>query len=190
MEDPNCYPKTDTLINLLDIKTNTELEEAELEITSFRLEQFSPKFNNLTFEYLKHIHQYLFQDIYACAGQVRAVDISKGDTRFCTAVNIEREATKQFKKLNKLNNLKGLSKEEFGKCIADFFCEINVVHPFRDGNGRALRLFCEVLAVQAGFEISWKGVSKDAWMEANIKGYLGNLQPLTVIFNNASTPIE
>jgi len=69
-QDPNCYPNTDTLINLLNIQSESELEEAELELTSFRLDQFTPNFSNLTFEYLKQIHCFLFQDIYAWAGQV------------------------------------------------------------------------------------------------------------------------
>jgi cell filamentation protein len=188
--DPNCYPDTATLINLLNIQTDSELEEAELELTSFRLEQFTPSFSNLTFEYLKQIHYFLFQDIYSWAGQVRSVDISKGDTRFCTTSYIKREAEKQFTKLSRLDNLKGLGKDKFVEYLADFFCEMNIVHPFREGNGRALRLFCEVLAMQAGYELSWQGISKDAWLEANIYGFNENTKLLLVIFDRCSVPIE
>lgn len=189
-QDPNCYPNTDTLINLLDIRSEVELEEAELELTSFRLEQFSPQFEQLTFNYLKKIHRHLFQDIYKWAGQLRSVDISKGDTRFCTAANIEREAVKQFQLLAKSNYLRELNRAEFVFQLADFFCEMNVVHPFREGNGRTLRLFCEVLALQAGYELDWKGIPKDSWLEANIQGYLGNLDPLTVIFEQAVSSLD
>ena len=189
-QDPNCYPNTDTLINLLNIQSESELDEAELELTSFRLEQFTPDFSSLTFEYLKQIHFFLFQDIYAWAGQVRTVDISKGDTRFCTTSYIEREAEKQFAKLANLDNLKGLDKDEFVEHLADFFCEMNIVHPFREGNGRALRLFCEVLAMQAGYELSWQGVSKEAWLDANIYGFNESTELLIVIFDRCSMPIE
>ncbi|MDP7591262.1 MAG: putative adenosine monophosphate-protein transferase Fic [Litorilituus sp.] len=189
-QDPNCYPNTDTLINLLNIQSESELDEAELELTSFRLEQFTPDFSSLTFEYLKQIHFFLFQDIYAWAGQVRTVDISKGDTRFCTTSYIEREAEKQFAKLANLDNLKGLDKDEFVEHLADFFCEMNIVHPFREGNGRALRLFCEVLAMQAGYELSWQGVSKEAWLDANIYGFNVSTELLIVIFDRCSMPIE
>lgn len=188
-QDPNCYPNTDTLINLLNIQSESELEEAELELTSFRLEQFQPNFNNLTFDYLKEIHNFLFQDIYAWAGQIRSVDISKGDTRFCTTSFIEREAEKQFIKLAKLDSLKGLGKDQFVEYLADFFCEMNIVHPFREGNGRALRLFCEVLAMQAGYELSWQGVSKEAWLDANIYGFNVSTELLIVIFERCSMPI-
>ncbi|MGB0937825.1 MAG: putative adenosine monophosphate-protein transferase Fic [Colwellia sp.] len=189
-QDPNCYQNTDILINLLDIRSESELEEAELELTSFRLEQFSPQFEQLTFNYLKEIHRHLFQDIYKWAGQIRSVDISKGDTRFCTASNIEREAVKQFQHLAKNNYLRELNRAEFIFQLADFFCEMNVVHPFREGNGRTLRLFCEVLALQAGYELDWKGISKDSWLEANIQGYLGNLAPLTMIFEQAVNSLD
>lgn len=188
--DPNYYPDTDTLINLLNIQSESELDEAELELTSFRLQKFSPNFNSFTFEYLQKIHYYLFQDIYSWAGQVRAVDISKGDTRFCTTAYIEREAEKQFEKLGKLDNLKGLSKDKFVEHLADFFCEMNIVHPFREGNGRALRLFCEVLAMQAGYELSWKGISKDAWLNANIYGFNESTKLLIAIFDCCSASIE
>lgn len=189
-QDPNCYPNTDTLVNLLKIQSEPELDEAELELTSFRLEQFTPNFSNLTFEYLKQIHYFLFQDIYSWAGQVRTVDISKGDTRFCTTAYIAREAEKQFSKLDKLNNLKDLDKDKFVEYLADFFCEMNIVHPFREGNGRALRLFCEVLAMQAGYELSWQGVSKEAWLDANIYGFNESTKLLIVIFDSCSIPIE
>lgn len=81
------------------------------------------------------------------------------------------------------NYLRDLEKDEFVKKLADFFCEMNVVHPFREGNGRALRLFCEVLAIQAGYELSWKHISQDSWLQANIAGYQGDLAPLTTLFH-------
>jgi cell filamentation protein len=67
---------------------------------------------------------------------------------------------------------------------------MNIVHPFREGNGRALRLFCEVLAVQAGYELSWQGISKEAWLDANIYGFNENTKLLLVIFDRCSMPIE
>ncbi|EGM78350.1 hypothetical protein Rhein_1771 [Rheinheimera sp. A13L] len=60
-QDPYCSPGTSILINLLDIHSEAELEEAEVELTSFRLKNFEPDFDNLTFAYLCHIHWYLFQ---------------------------------------------------------------------------------------------------------------------------------
>ena len=189
-QDPNCYPNSHTLINLLDLKTESELEEAEYEFTSFRLEQFEPDFSYLSPEYLQEIHQFLFQDIYSWAGKVRTVDISKGDTRFCTVARIEKETNKLFLSLENKNCLQYMTKDEFVTHIADFFCELNVIHPFREGNGRTSRLFCEVLALKSGFELSWKGITRNNWLAANINGYLGDIAPLIKIFNGCTQPIQ
>jgi len=89
-----------------------------------------------------------------------------------------------------LDNLKGLDKDEFVEYLADLFCEMNIVHPFREGNGRALRLFCEVLAMQAGYELNWQSVSKEAWLDANIYGFNESTKLLIVIFDRCSIPIE
>lgn len=99
-------------------------------------------------------------------------------------------ALKCFDVLQKNNYLRQLNHSEFVKGLADFFCEMNVVHPFREGNGRSLRLFCEILALQAGYELSWRDVSQQTWLHANISGYQGNLLPLIQLFKKLSTAIE
>ncbi len=72
--DPDCYPNTNVLKNLLNLTCEKDLEQAESEITSLRLEIFTPTFSNLSFNYLQDIHHFLFQDIYAWAGTIRSVD--------------------------------------------------------------------------------------------------------------------
>lgn len=79
-QDPYCYPSSFILKNLFNLQSSAELESAEVELTSYRLSTFKPDFDNLTFSYLCDIHQYLFQDIYSWAGQIRTVDVSKQQT--------------------------------------------------------------------------------------------------------------
>jgi cell filamentation protein len=189
-QDPYCYKNTSVLINLLDLKSDLELEAAEVELTSYRLKTFQPDFENLTFAYLCQIHYHLFQDLYEWAGQVRTVDISKQDTHFCNVRFIVPSATKCFDLLKKNNFFRALRHEEFVKVLADFFCEMNVVHPFREGNGRTLRLFCEVLAMQAGYELNWQPISQEAWLQANIAGYQGDLEPLVRLFKISARSIN
>lgn len=188
-QDPYCYPNTSILINLLDLRAEQDLEAAEVELTSYRLETFQPDFEKLTFDALCQIHHHLFQDLYHWAGEVRTVDISKQDTHFCNVRFIVPSALKCFDLLKKNNYLCKLNQNEFVTGLADFFCEMNVVHPFREGNGRSLRLFCEVLALQAGYELSWKDISQDNWLQANIAGYQGNLAPLIQLFQKSSMAI-
>jgi len=61
--------------------------------------------------------------------------------------------------------------------MADIFCELNIVHPFREGNGRTQRLFFEELFFFLGMSIVWPDISKEEWVEANISGYSGDLEP-------------
>ncbi len=189
-EDPYCYAGTSILVNALDLQSHEELELAEVELTSYRLSTFHPKFDSLTFQYLCQIHYHLFQDLYDWAGKIRTVDISKQSTHFCNVRFIEKSAAKCFALLAEQNYLRNISTDQFITGIADFFCEMNVVHPFREGNGRSLRLFCEVLALQAGYELTWQHVSQQSWLSANIAGYQGDLEPLVKIFNDVSRSIR
>ena len=80
-----CYPNTDVLINKLGIKNAKELYEAEKRITSIEIQELSrnPLKGNFDFDHLKSIHKHIFQDIYEWAGEIRTVEIGKGNL-FCT----------------------------------------------------------------------------------------------------------
>ncbi|RXF01040.1 Fic family protein [Pseudoalteromonas sp. PS5] len=178
-QDCYCYPGSDVLINKLNITNADELSEAELEFTAFRYSEYSSTLNSLdefNLNHLKHLHWYLFQDVYAWAGEIRTVDISKGDTRFCTCSRIDVEIKKQFQQVQALNI--HAAKAEILAQLADVYCELNIIHPFREGNGRAQRFFFEELLFFLDMPANWPDISKDEWVKANIDGYYGNLNPL------------
>jgi len=184
--DSYCYHDSDVLVNKLNIKDHDELAQAELEFTAFRYNEYSSNITSIdTFnlEHFKLLHRYLFQDIYTWAGEIRTVDISKADTRFCTCGRIVAEANKQFNRIILLVNLN--TQEQLLKELADIFCELNIIHPFREGNGRAQRFFFEELCFFLGVNITWPDISKDQWVQANIDGYDGNIDALKKIFFNA-----
>lgn len=84
-QDSYCYPGTDILINVLNIQDVEVLEEAETAFTTTRYLSYQSELSILSqfdFSHLKFLHFYLFQDLYAWAGKVRDIDISKGNTRF------------------------------------------------------------------------------------------------------------
>ncbi len=189
-QDRYCYPSSDVLINLLGITDSESLNQAEVEFTRLRLSQYDyPVFRDISLTTLKNIHFYLFQDIYDWAGELRIVDISKGNTRFATCDRIEPEAQKLFEQLKHEGYLKGLSRENFIARAAHYFCELNVIHPFREGNGRAQRLLFESIAINAGYEIRWQPVKLSSWVPANVEAYLGRLDRLKELFNMAVTEI-
>jgi cell filamentation protein len=128
------------------------------------------------------IHQQLFQDVFDWAGELRDVDISKGETRFCHFEYIENEGNDLMQEMEDEHYLVGLAKTEFVKRLAHYYCEINVLHPFFVGSGRAQRVFFEQLAIHAGYVLDWSVVDPDEWQVANQAGALGDLSPLCEIF--------
>ena len=184
--DSYCYPGSDVLVNLLNIRDPDELAEAEAEFTAeryrtYEARQLSP--TDFSFEHLQHLHHHLFQDLYEWAGKPRDVDISKGTTRFCTCSRIQPEAKKLFSTIPARAGSN--NKHDLIAKVADLYCEMNILHPFREGNGRVQRLFFEELLFTLGYELRWPEISKEAWLDANIAGYDLNLEPLKTIFYQA-----
>lgn len=166
-----CYPDSDVLINKLGIAEKDDLAAAEIVLTQARVEQYDPDFDDISLSALRRIHFCLFQDLYDWAGDLRTVDISKGNTRFANVNRIEPEADKLFKQLKQENYLLGLPRAQFLARLAHYYCELNVIHPFRDGNGRAQRLMFELICINAGFELRWEPIGRREWVDANIAAY-------------------
>lgn len=189
-QDHYCYPNSDVLINLLNIRDGNTLAEAETEFTAERYRTYISTnllISDFTFTHLKHLHFHLFQDLYEWAGKTRDVDISKGNTRFCTCARIEPEANKLFGIIPSL--LEVNSSPTLIDKLAELFCELNLLHPFREGNGRAQRFFFEEMLFTLGYDIIWPEITQDQWIEANIAGVNLNLGPLKVILSRAITKI-
>lgn len=184
-----CYPDSDVLINKLGLTDETALEAAEVELTQARIEQFEPDFDNISLSALRGIHRSLFQDVYPWAGELRTVDISKGSTRFANVSRVWPEADKLFLQLAQENYLVGLPREQFVARLAHYYCELNVIHPFRDGNGRAQRLLFEVISINAGYLLRWEPIGRAEWLDANIAAYNCRLEPLTALLERVLTPI-
>ncbi|MBE0472127.1 MAG: putative adenosine monophosphate-protein transferase Fic [Methyloprofundus sp.] len=186
--DSYCYPDSNVLVNLLNIKEADALAEAEAELTAARYETYeSLKLSpvDFSFEHLQHLHNHLFQDVYEWAGKLREVNISKGKTRFCTWSRIQPEARKLFAAIPELVTI---SREaELLTKIADLYCEMNILHPFREGNGRVQRFFFEELLFTLGYDLKWPKIPKEEWINANIAGYETDLKPLESIFTQALT---
>ncbi|MCC5880288.1 MAG: Fic family protein [Idiomarina sp.] len=184
--DSYCYEGTDVLINKLNIRDAEELAHAEAEFTTLRYQGYRSNPLNITqynFNHLKTLHHHLFQDLYTWAGEVRSIDISKGDTRFCTSSRIEAEALRLFSQLPELTQIR--NRQEMLEFLADSYCEINLLHPFREGNGRTQRFFYEEVMFALGYELIWPKLPQEQWVEANVSGVHLNLSPLINIFDQA-----
>ena len=138
-----CYEGTDVLINKLDIRDQKTLEAAERRITTLLLtivqEQQIPDSNTLfSVEYYLSIHKKVFDHIYPFAGKIRTENISKGNTPFCRPDYILTYMISTFKQM-KEDSQKIQTREDVIDFLAYYYSELNIVHPFREGNGRILR---------------------------------------------------
>ena len=139
-EDPYSDPITGVLDNKLGLGTAAELEAAEREIThaALILLDESPVSPSCNLPHLQEIHKRIFGDIYEWAGQIRTVAIAKGAV-FCLPQYIDSSAAVIFGELRDEDCLRSLRRDAFVGRLAHYLGEVNALHPFREGNGRAQR---------------------------------------------------
>lgn len=179
----NCYEGTVCLINKLGIRDEVKLSDIEAQITFAKAAMLEEKpiDGNFDFEHFKKIHEFLLCDLYEWAGQVRTVDISKKRTKFLDVASIERVATKCFAKIAS-GYLEDLSFNEFAKRIAEFYNDVNYIHPFREGNGRTQRIYFTQLIRHYGYDINFSEIDTDALMIATIQAAQGVMDFLIEFF--------
>ena len=189
MPDPYCCPNSRVLKNKLDIRDSEKLYHRERDLSNLRAAELlnSPIIGSFDFTHLKKIHAYLFQDLYDWAGKVRKVDIAKGNL-FCRAFAIESEAARIFSKLKAEKFLEGLNAGDFSKRLTYYFAEINALHPFREGNGRAQREFIRQLALQNNYFLSFAKITQEEMILASKASFNLDYSPLEKIILNGLRP--
>ena len=124
-----------------------------------------------TFKSLQAIHKYLFQDCFETAGLVRKHDIRKGDTLFCKAMYLE-------------DNLRTVSnmKEDTFEDIIEKYVEMNMMHPFYEGNGRVTRIWLDFLLIKRlGKCVDWKKIDKEDYLSAMRRSVINSLELKTLL---------
>ena len=169
-----CYQNSNTLINKLEIKDQATLQKYEARITAAKLLALRQKgiTGNFDKNHFVSIHKYIFEDIYPFAGKFRTENIAKGYFRFAEWEYIEEELDKLLLKLKNENYLNEKSEEELAKAIAYYMSELNVLHPFREGNGRTIREFIRQLALKNGYILNLKKVEPQKMLNASIKSII------------------
>jgi cell filamentation protein len=180
--DPYRYPDSGVLRNRLNIHDESLLQEAERELSEIAActLHLSPPPYDLSF--LQLIHKTLFSDVYEWAGELRTVNIKKDDTLFCTAERIVPEAEKIFRAMAHASRFTGTTKTDLVVKVAEAYGDLNVIHPFRDGNGRAQRILFEQIIINAGFTVDWWLVNNADWVPANIDAVACDYRGLEAIF--------
>lgn len=183
----DCYDGTTCLINKYNITDEKVLKDLETTVTFSKITEYTlnPLFDTFDVEHYKSIHKYIFEDIYKWAGEYRTVDMTKKGTAFAKAVNIDSLMNNCFDRLNKMNCFRGLSFDEFINNIVDFYCVTNMIHPFREGNGRTQRLFLSQLISLNNYTIDFSDIDTDELMIATIQASNGVTDNLKNVFKNS-----
>jgi cell filamentation protein len=179
--DPYIDPASGVLKNRLGITDATTLEQAEAALVATRSYELSqtPIKGRFDLTHLQAIHRHLFGDLYEWAGQLRTVDMSKGGHLFAHHAHIDRAAAPIFKQLAEEKHLTGLDPASFSTRAAHYFGELNALHPFREGNGRAQREFVSHLAQAAGYYLAWENVKAPDLLQASIESTQGETSKLS-----------
>ena len=175
--------------NVLQIDNYEDLARAEQYAFLVRaLEVAQGKFVNpsFTLDGLQKLHYYLSQDIYSFAGQIRSVKLTKGSTRFCQVLYIEAEAERIFGEMIREGAWTTL--EQAAERLAYFKAELNMLHPFREGNGRSIRIFVHAYAQSKGYEWEYEHLQQDAYLRAMIQSVVTS-DELEQLFLNTIKPI-
>lgn len=172
-QDHYLDPETGVLKNKLGIEDEDELNKAEASLAAWRGFQLfqKPIQGRFDLDHLKAIHKHLFQDVYEWAGDLRDIDLSRGDSYFANHPRIVSAAQPIFEKLAKEGCLEGLDSAAFSERAAYYLGEINALHPFREGNGRAQREFINHLAYANGYFIEWRNVNVQDMIEASPQSF-------------------
>jgi cell filamentation protein len=178
--DHYIYPGTTVLRNKANLQSQSALDAFEADATAVRMLELleQPIEGCFDFVHLCGIHRHLFQDVYEWAGQIRTVDISREGSRFAHVSRIETYLGDVLDRLPAENWLRGFPPEVFLTRLALYMGEINATHPFRDGNGRTQRVFCALLAEQAGYFIDFELVDQSQMYRVMVDSFHGNNLPL------------
>lgn len=165
-----CYKGTNILVNKLEIKNNKDLLKYENQIVIIKLFDLRQKgiTGNFDIKHFASIHRCLFEDIYPFAGMFRNENIAKDNFRFAEWEYIEEELNKLLKQLKEEKYLNNLKKEELVDRLAYYMAELNVLHPFREGNGRTTREFIRQLALYNGYAFNLKKIDPKKMLDASI----------------------
>jgi len=178
-------PASGVLKNRLGITDAATLEQAEAALVATRSYELSrtPLKGRFDLAHLQAIHRCLFSDLYEWAGELRTVDISKGGQRFAHHAHIARAAAPIFKRLAAEKYLAGLDPAEFSNRAAHYLGELNALHPFREGNGRAQREFVSHLAHAAGYYLAWENVKPPDLLQASLQSFQGDTSKLAALIH-------
>ena len=166
------------LENKLGITSSAELAQAEEKISKKKAatlfeQELLDTLPSGTFEALRAIHKYLFEDLYDFAGEVRTVNLAKGTFRFAPLMYLDAA----------LKNIDKMPQKTFDEII-EKYVEMNIAHPFREGNGRSMRIWLDcILKKEIGMVVDWSKVDKEDYLLAMERSPIKDIEIKHVLKN-------
>jgi cell filamentation protein len=152
------------------------LEKALLLIESGAIHQMEVG----TFQGLLQIHRYIFNDLYPFAGKLRSVNISKGGFRFATVLYLKEALLK----------IDQMPEQDLDQII-EKYVEMNIAHPFLEGNGRSMRIWLDaMLQSRLKLTINWQQIDKSTYLQAMERSPINDLEIKTLLKANTSSDIQ
>lgn len=173
------------LENKLNITNQIELNKVEEKTSKEKAIKFfdSGKINKIkagTISGLKQIHKYLFEDIYELAGKIRNVNISKGNFRFTPVMYLEQS----------LKHIENMPQSTFDE-IVEKYVEMNIAHPFREGNGRATRIWLDLIfKKELQRVVDWNKIDKADYLSAMERSPIKDIEIKHLLKNALTDKID
>lgn len=175
------YDKPTVLENKLGITSSSELKREEEKLSKQRaLELMNIETEVGTYAGLQEIHRYLFQDVFYFAGETRNVNIAKGGFRFAPVMYLEEA----------LKSISNMPQSTFDE-IVEKYVEMNIAHPFREGNGRSMRIWLDrILIAELGKTINWLAVDKEKYLGAMERSPVSDIEIKHILKDALSDKID
>lgn len=172
------------LENKLGINNSAELAREEERISKSKAVQLFQNISDIsdvgTFEALSKIHKFLFEEIYDFAEKIRTVNIAKGNFRFCSAMYLK----------SALDNIDKMPQTTFEEII-EKYVEMNIAHPFREGNGRSTRIWLDlILKKELKKVVDWSKIDKEDYLLAMERSPIKTLEIKELIKNALTDDIN
>ena len=186
-------PGTATLRNHLGAVDHLSLRVMEDRLVELRAEQLRADPIRGAFDraHLQAVHAHLFQDVYPWAGQLRTVDMAKGDSEFMPARLLRPGLARVLSdELDLGLGRRSLGAAQAARAVTVTLSLVNTAHPFREGNGRVQREFLGQMAAASGHHLDWTGVSAEQNVAVSRAALRGDLEPMYAVLQRITRPAE
>jgi cell filamentation protein len=188
--DSYVYPDSGVLKNIPNIRDAVALQTFEQRATALRYDEAMSAIKDMQISLAawQLLHRILFQDVYVWAGDIRTVQLAKGKTVFAMPEHILRQAHEIFGAFEK--EIPSSRTDVLVDRLAYYFAELNVLHPFREGNGRTQKMLFDEMTRRFGYEINWANISTEEFLDAVVAAYDSqDYSKIQKLFRNEMKPI-